>query len=308
MQRLEFRAMGCQMLAVVESEAESAGGRLAQVPGWFEVWEQRLSRFRPDSELSRVNERSGTSVALSPVLWEVCEAALEGARLTGGLVCPTMLDALEAAGYDRSFEDLAAVLPTPPSARPVPEDDHWTEIRLDRATRSMVTPRGVRLDLGGIVKGWAADRAARRLASEGPALVDAGGDVAVSGPLVNGQGWPIGVADPASDAGRLLETIALKRGGVATSGRDYRRWRRDGAWQHHILDPRTGRPAETDVVSATVIAPSAQLAETAAKTALILGSREGLAWLDRRPTLSGLLVLEGGRALRSRRWKSAERN
>jgi thiamine biosynthesis lipoprotein len=296
------------MLAVVESEAESAGERLAQVPAWFEVWEQRLSRFRPDSELSRVNERSGTSVALSPVLWEVCEAALDGARLTGGLVRPTMLDALEAAGYDRSFEDLPAILPTAPSARPVPEDDHWTEIHLDHATRSMVTPKGVRLDLGGIAKGWAADRAARRLAPEGPALVDAGGDVAVSGPLANGQGWPIGVADPGSDVGGLLETIALRRGGVATSGRDYRRWQRDGEWQHHILDPRTGRPAETDVVSATVIAPSAQLAETAAKTALILGSREGLAWLDRRPTLSGLLVLEDGRALRSRRWKPEQRN
>ncbi len=308
MQRVEFRAMGCRMLAVVESESGSAGERLAQVPLWFEVWEQRLSRFRPDSELSRANERSGTSVALSPVLWEVCEAALEGARLTGGLVRPTMLHALEAAGYDRTFEHLAADLPSRPALGPAPEDDRWTEIHLDRAARSMVTPKGVRLDLGGIAKGWAADRAAWRLASEGPALVDAGGDVAVSGPLPNGAGWPIGVADPASDAGGLVETIVLRRGGVATSGRDYRRWRRDGAWQHHILDPRTGRPAQTDVISATVIAPSARLAESAAKTALILGSREGLAWLDRRPTVSGLLVLEDGRVLRSRRWKPAKRS
>lgn len=308
MQRLEFRAMGCRMLAVLDSKAESAGGRLAQVPGWFEVWEDRLSRFRSDSELSRVNDRSGTSVALSPVLWEVCRAALEAARLTGGLVQPTMLNALEEAGYDRSFESLPAARASEPTRPTAPGHGGWTEIRLERPSHALIAPAGMRLDLGGIAKGWAADRAARRLAASGPALVDAGGDVAVSGPLADGQGWPIGVADPTSDSGGLVETIALRRGGVATSGRDFRRWQRDGAWQHHILDPRTGRPALTDVLSATVIAPSAQLAESAAKSALILGSEQGLSWLDRRPRLSGLLVLDDGRVVRSRRWNPAERS
>ena len=308
MKRLEFRAMGCRMLAVLDSDVEPAGERLAQVPGWFEVWEQRLSRFRSDSELCRVNDRSGAPLPLSPVLWDVCQAAIEAERLSGGLVQPTMLDALEAAGYDRGFESLAAAQASEPSGLWAPDYGGPTEIHLDRASRSLFAPAGVRLDLGGIAKGWAADRAARRLATCDPALVDAGGDVAVSGPLANGQGWPIGVADPHSNTGRLVDTIALRRGGVATSGRDYRRWRRGGVWHHHILDPRTGLPAQTDVVSATVVAPSAQLAESAAKTAFILGSEQGLSWLDHRTHLKGLLVLEDGRAVHSRLWKPVERD
>ncbi len=93
----------------------------------------------------------------------------------------------------------------------------------------------------------------------------------------------------------------IARGGVATSGRDYRRWQRDGAWQHHILDPRTGQPAATDVLSATVIAPTAREAEAAAKAALILGSREGLEWLETHPAFAGLLILEDSRMRYSHR-------
>ncbi len=308
MQRIEFRAMGCQMLAVVDRETEPAGERLAQVPGWFEVWEQRLSRFRPDSELSRANDLAGTPVALSPVLWEVCLAALDAARLTAGLVQPTLLSALEAAGYDRSFDGLPADGSSSTALAPATDPQAWTRVNLVKTSRSLIAPADIRLDLGGIAKGWAADRAAQRLAARGPALVDAGGDVAVSGPMAAGQGWPIGVADPSSESGALVETIRLRRGGVATSGRDYRRWHHDGAWQHHILDPRTGRPAQTDVVSATVVAPCAQLAESAAKAALILGSQQAIPWLDLRPHLSGLLILEDGSVLRSRRWNSPQRN
>ena len=90
-------------------------------------------------------------------------------------------------------------------------------------------------------------------------------------------------------------------GGVATSGRDYRRWTRNGTWQHHILDPRTGRPAQSDVLSATVIAPTAYEADVAAKTALILGSRDGLEWIEAHPALAGLLVTDEGQVIRSQR-------
>jgi thiamine biosynthesis lipoprotein len=118
--------------------------------------------------------------------------------------------------------------------------------------------------------------------------------------MADGSPWPIGIANPFAPE-ESLGVLLVVRGGVATSGRDLRRWRKDGAEQHHIIDPRTGRPAQTDVLAATVVAPDGPSAEMAAKVALILGSQAGRAWLDERPTLAGLLVLEDGRIIRSRR-------
>lgn len=300
MERIEFHAMGCQMLALLDSTSSTASERLARVPEWFGVWEERLSRFREDSELSRLDAKPDGPIHVSPVLWDVLQTAILAAQESGGLVVPTMLEALEAAGYDRTFDalPLSGVL-----QRPASQAGGWREIEMDPASRSVRLPGGIRLDLGGIAKGWAADRAAGRLAGQGPSLVDAGGDIAVTGPQASGQGWPVGVADPAAEADGVLEALRLMKGGVATSGRDYRRWQREGVWQHHILDPRTGLPAETDVLSATVLAPSARQAEVAAKVALILGSGEGLKWLEERPSLAGLLVLENGQVVRSRRLK-----
>lgn len=180
------------------------------------------------------------------------------------------------------------------------EPADWRAIRMDPAGRRVTLPRGVRLDLGGIAKGWAADKAVRRLAAHGPALVDAGGDIAVSGPPSAQGRWPIAVADPfAPDA--HLAVLWLDRGGIATSGRDFRRWQKDGEWRHHIIDARTGEPAATDVLSATVIAGTARTAEAAAKVALILGARAGLAWIEAHPPLAGLLVGENGEVHTSRR-------
>lgn len=317
MQRLEFHAMGCQMLAVLDSDAPAAARRLARVPGWFAGWERQLSRFREDSELNRLNRAAGRPVPIGAVLWDVLQAAVEAAQRSGGLVVPTLLDALDAAGYDRSFDRLPPDGDTgtrignhDPASRSTSGDRQspvagaapvdWRAIELDERARSVRLPPGVRLDLGGIAKGWAADRAARRLGTHGPVLVDAGGDIAVSGPRADGSAWPIGVADPAAPD-RQVELLLLGAGGVATSGRDYRRWRQGKVWQHHILDPRTGRPAETDVLSATVIAPTTRVAEAAAKAALILGGRAGVAWLEAQPLLAGLLVLENRRVLRTRR-------
>ena len=295
------------MLAALDSKAQDASDGLANVPGWFAGWEHRLSRFRQDSELSQLNRLAGMTVQVSAVLWDVIRVALEAAQHSDGLVAPTMLRELERAGYDRSFDILlsdggdAEPGPTRSGINVAPAVD-WSTIICDATTRTIRIPPTARLDLGGIAKGWAADEAARRLSQYGPALIDAGGDIAVSGPLADGQRWPIGVADPADPDGQI-ELLLIDAGGVATSGRDYRRWRHDGVWQHHILDPRTGRPAETDIVSATVVAQSARAAEVAAKAALILGSRDGLAWLEARPAVAGLLVLDDGRVLRSTRLK-----
>lgn len=303
MQDLAFRAMGCHMLAVLDDDSAAGATALADVPQRFAVWEQQLSRFRADSELSLLNRR-GYLRSASPALWAVVQLALDQARFTGGLVTPTLLTALEAAGYDRSFDALTAeamagfVMRLPDT--PCDTLEAWAAIRCDPATRSIQLPAGVRLDLGGSAKGWAADQAVRRLAAYGPALIDAGGDIAVSGPQRDGSPWPIGVADPCAPD-EQIDLLLLAQGGVATSGRDYRRWRQNGSWQHHLIDPRTLRPAITDLLSATVVGPSAAECEVAAKVVLLLGSRDGLGWLEAQPALAGLVVLEDGSVIRSRR-------
>jgi thiamine biosynthesis lipoprotein len=309
MQQQAFRAMGCQMLAILDSEASWASKRLAEAPGWFDDWERHLSRFRNDSELMQLNQRAGALILVSDVLWDVIQTALQAAQRSQGLVTPTMLTQLELAGYDRSFDQIAGCALSEQSwgsfdSAPalVPSAD-WQEIAWSPHEHLVRLPPGVQLDFGGIAKGWAADRAASQLGIYAPALVDAGGDIAVSGPMADGQPWPIEVSDPL-DPTSQLELLMLAAGAVATSGRDYRRWHRGQAWQHHILDPRTGRPAKTDVLSATVIASTAREAEMAAKVVLIRGGHDGLAWLEARPSLAGLLVLGDGRVVRSRRLKN----
>ncbi|MFN8536474.1 MAG: FAD:protein FMN transferase [Thermomicrobiales bacterium] len=188
-----FAAMGCRMLAALDAPV---GDGLADVPSWFAAWEIALSRFRPDIRVgsTRPARRSGSVSSL----WLAIQAALWAARLSDGLVVPTILPALEAAGYDRPFAALAA----PPSgnmgaapAQPEVVAD-WRAIRCDPRTRTVLLPPGVRIDLGGVAKGWAADRAARCLGERGPALLDAGGDIAASAPPRGAAGWAIGVAEP----------------------------------------------------------------------------------------------------------------
>jgi thiamine biosynthesis lipoprotein len=301
MERIDFHAMGCDMSAALDSEEPEAALRLAGVPQWFRIWEGRLSRFLEDSELSQINRAPGQVHLISPVMAEVIQTAFEAAEASEGIVVPTILQALEAAGYDRSFDQIT---PRQTTLEVMPIFvGNWHEIEFNPRSRSLRTPKGVRLDLGGVAKGWAADRAAGRLSRFGPAMVDAGGDIAVSGPKADGRPWAIGVADPRNPEGRLA-LLQIKRGGVATSGRDYRRWKVNGDWRHHLIDPRTGQPAVTDVFSVTVVAPSVREAEISAKVVAVLGSQEGLEWLDQRKSVAGLLVLETEEVLQSQGMKS----
>jgi FAD:protein FMN transferase len=300
MQRMEFRAMGSRILALVDRDDRPVRGTLDLVPDWFEEWEAAFSRFRPESELSRLNRSARRELEVSPAMGAVLREAVGAARETDGLADPLLLDALEAAGYDRSFDPANPPAGTSRPARIDAKPD-WRAIQIDRSGMKIELPDGGKLDLGGIAKGWAADTAAARLTRAGPALVDAGGDISTPGPMADGSPWPVGVANPFS-YGDVLCTIALWDGGVATSGRDFRRWISGGRPLHHIIDPRTGRPAETDVLTATVIASNACHAEAAAKAALILGSECGIDWLDRHPDLAGMLVLENKRIVYSRRF------
>lgn len=250
MQRRVFQAMGTDVELLLDAPAgERATRALERAREEFERLEQLLSRFRADSELSRLN-RDGRIEGASHDLARVVELALEAREATGGLFDPTVHDAVVAAGYDRPF----ASLPLDAAAA------GWYDVRCGGAVRVdgltiELTP-GTRLDLGGIGKGYAVDRAAELLAVAGPCLVNAGGDLAV-----RGGAWPVGVCEGL--------TLELTRGAIATSGRDRRRWRRSGVEMHHLIDPSTGRPAEGGLVRVTVVAGSAVEAEVLAKAAFL---------------------------------------
>lgn len=318
--------MGCQMYAAIDSDDPKAGAALADIPRRFEAWEQCLSRFRENSELSALNRRSGQTVRVSETLWRVARLALQAGAQTDGLITPTIIDALEAAGYDHSMSDPVAILSSPsvelggraeqsrrtpvlrlPSSVMGPSPGHsvpdWRSVRMDPRHRTITLPRGVRLDVAGVAKGWAADQAARHLGRVAPALVNASGDISVSGPRADGSAWANTIENP---FGRVDDTplLLLAYEGEATSSRGYRRWLRGDRWQHHIIDPRTGEPADTDVFSATAIAPTSAEAEVAAKVAFILGSRAGIEWIEARPHLAAFLILESGEHVSSTRFKN----
>jgi len=302
MRKIDFRAMGCSMSAILDTDTPSADSILEHVPTWFEGWEQCFSRFRPGSELSQLNRGQARGwQSISTDLCRVIDTALQAAEWTGGLVVPTMLGALEQAGYTESFDRLVTSQhETSAALAPLPIHTDWHEIKLDLRQGQVFVPEGMRLDLGGIAKGWAAQHAAQTLDTTAPALIDAGGDIAISRARVSNAPWGIAVDDPRG-GNKPLAVLSVLHGGVATSGRDYRRWQRNGAEQHHIIDPRTGQSAKTDVLTATIVAPSAVMAEITAKAVLILGSADGLAWIESNQLLAALVVLDDGSVLSSSR-------
>jgi thiamine biosynthesis lipoprotein len=286
---IQFRAMGCQVEIMLEARA--AGAVLGRMPARFEALEDRLSRFRPQSELMRLNDRAGEWVSVSDVLFENIHQAKHMARLTDGLFNPLVLPALVANGYDRSFAQLA-----PGSRGPARPAADWRRIELDRAAQQVRLPAGSAIDLGGVTKGWTAQHLAAELADYGPCLVNIGGDICVCGAPEGLPGWQIDIADPDSETN--LAAVWLRDAAIVTSGIDYRRWTTtDGQPRHHIINPLTGEPAVTDARTVTVIHPHAPTAEAYAKAVLLKGSEAGLNWLDSRWHAAGLVVRQDGAVL-----------
>jgi len=287
-QAVRFRALGTDVL--VCSPAASDLSRT--IRDAVDEHEERFSRFRPSSELEWLSARAGDETAVSPELFEVLSLAASFWCETQGVFDPLVRRELEAAGYDRTFERVPAAS-SAPAAAPERRRPTFASVALDPETRSVRLPQGGALDLGGIAKGWVVDRLGALLDPYGPYLVDIGGDVVARGDGPDGgAGWLLSVADPYRE-GHDSCWLRLDGQAVATSTTMRRRWRRAGRWQHHLIDPRTGRPAESDLVQVTVVAPSAVQADVYAKTALILGREQGLAWLARR-ALPALLIGPGG--------------
>ncbi len=273
-----FRAMGTDIGCFLDAGPGSgADAAFAAVEAEFERLEAELSRFRPESELSRLNRDGCIDAGVD--LAGVCALALEARERTGGRFDPTLHDALVAAGYDRTFQEL-------PQDGPAVASPLLGGGAVHIADRRIELGPGVRLDLGGIGKGYAAERAAELLALTGPCLVDAGGDIALRGVPAAGL-WPVGV-------GAL--TLGLERGGVATSGRDRRRWRRGGTEQHHLIDPRTGAPSGSDLLRVTVVADDAIEAEVWAKALYLAGAEAARAEAEELGLTALLVDADGATA------------
>jgi thiamine biosynthesis lipoprotein len=288
---LTFRAMGSRVSLQLETDGDGAAYLEAAVHQ-IEILEACLTRFRPDSDLMCLNARAGEWVEVNPILFEAVGAAKHAAFITDGLYHPLLLDVMIGIGYDRSFEIIESN--HQPSRTGIILD--WREIRLRHQNNEVYIPVGSALDLGGIGKGWAADRVADDLSVYGACLVNLGGDIAARGKPEGYLGWPVDVTDPHDDS--LLVSLWLSDMSIATSGKDYRRWKSpDGAAQHHLIDPRTGSPAQTDVETVTVIHPNGASAETFAKAILIQGAQPGLTWLTQHWDCAAMVVKTDGEVI-----------
>ncbi len=294
LQRAVFPAMGTSCtLAVTALPGDATNARRALAAGRAEIesCEQSLTRFDPASDLSRMNRHAGEWVEVDARLVDALRVARLARAATGGRFDPTILPALVAAGYDRTFEELEER-----SALPHAGWRSGGEIEIASDAHLVRVERGTMVDLGGIGKGFSASRAleAMREAWDGlpGALVDLGGDVAVSGVPPERGPWRIAIADP-RQPDVTLGVLGLEDGAVATSGRSARRFG-PGRSLHHLIDPRTGAPATAGPLAVTVVARDAAWAEAHA-TALAISDRgEARAYVAGHPGLFALLVFEDG--------------
>jgi thiamine biosynthesis lipoprotein ApbE len=299
-------ALGMLVQLVVTDPGQAAAAR-KMLEDELAALDLACSRFRPDSELIAVGNAARAAsgpvtVSVSPLLAEAVAVALRAAQLTDGDVDPTVGAVLADLGYDRDFAELtppeqpADAGSGPPAVR-VRVIPGWRSLRVDLATGRLTVPAGVQLDLGATVKGWAADRAAARIAAEAGCgvLVSLGGDTAVAGQPPE-DGWRIRVQDRTALPGEPPEgpsqVVTIRDGGLATSSTAARRWRRGGDVLHHILDPRTGRPAAPVWRTVSVAAGTCADANTAATAAIIRG-RQALPWLASLELPARLVALDG---------------
>jgi thiamine biosynthesis lipoprotein len=257
MESLTFDALGggCEFYGIDIDASSLQEGR-----AWILRMHDRLTRFEPNSELSRLNASSGRWSPVTPELEALLRESLRAFEVSDGLVNVAVLPALLAAGYTRDFAAGPTASTAAPRIRPLPE---VLQLRPGDARLA----DGAALDLGGLAKGWLADRLARDLGQN--VLVNLCGDLYARGGGTTGEGWPVGFGD---------KTLLLKDMGAATSGTTKRAW----AGGHHLIDPRTGLPARTDLSEVSVLAATAVDAEIYAKVALLLGASDAPKWLEGR--------------------------
>ncbi|MFR9756649.1 FAD:protein FMN transferase [Streptomyces sp. TR06-5] len=290
--RAAFPALGTTA-AVLVTEPEALPVAESVLRAEVAAVDRACSRFRPDSELTRVNVRAGSPTTVGQYFAEALGAALHAARITDGAVDPTVGRAVLALGYDRTFASVRPDDARPlPVARPAPG---WQRIVFDPRTRRLHLPPRTHLDLGATAKAHAAERAARRAAERSGCgvLVSLGGDLATAGPAPRG-GWRVGLVDDHTEPATAgTPCVAVSGGALATSGVRVRTWRRSGRTVHHIVDPATGACPAPTWRTVSVAAADCVDANAAATAAVVLGERAP-AWLGAAALPARLTGIDGG--------------
>ncbi|HUB05278.1 MAG TPA: FAD:protein FMN transferase [Solirubrobacteraceae bacterium] len=301
-ERATLEAFGSTALVAVTDAGALATAR-AVVERVVAEFDRACSRFRADSEISAVNAAPGAAVHVGPVLLEAMTVALRAARLTGGDVDPTVGQALISLGYDRDFAELSDS-PSSRGTRPLASVPGWRTVSLDPERSTIRVAGGVTLDLGATAKALAADRAAAEASAAAGCgvLVSFGGDLAIAGPAP-AEGWQIRVTDDhRSGFDAPGQWISLSSGGLATSSTAVRRWRTETGTAHHLIDPLTGRSADSVWRTASVSASSCVDANIAT-TATIVRGEKAAPWLEAL-ALPSRLVRTNGTVLHIGGWPS----
>ena len=298
---LSFHAMGSEIRLLIGrplvASARPAVDAASLERAYIEDFAARLSRFRVDSELCALNADPRERVPASPLLRAAVSAAVWAAERSGGLVDPTLVGALERAGYERSRDGQAPVpltavlgLAGPRRAASPDPAGRWRAIAIDEAAGAISRPVGLRIDTGGTGKGLCADAVAHRLRRYSRFVVDCGGDLTIGGVAAQIDPYEVEIEHPLS--GETIRSIRVGAGAVATSGLNVNVWcDAQGRPRHHLIDPATGEPAWTGVIGATALAPTALEAETLAKMALLLGPVGARQVLEPH---GGLIVFDDG--------------
>lgn len=297
----QFEAMGSQIRVLIGRPvdpdlppAHEAGRRVRE---FIHDFDGRLSRFRKESELSALNRDARNQVPASSLMRTAVKAGIWAARRTGGLVDPTLIEEIEAAGYRESRAGMTGLpvteslsdAPARQAARPS-EAGSWREFAVDDRLGVIRRPAGLGFDTGGTGKGLAADLVAESLAGYSRFLISCGGDIRIGGPDSLSDPFEVQVEHPSS--GARPHRFRLGSGGIATSGINARAWQRgDGSPAHHLIDPSTGEPCWSGLIGSTALGSTALESETLAKAALLSGPAEGRRILGHH---GGLLVHEDG--------------
>lgn len=282
----EFKAMNTTLHTWLLNKEQQA-----KVEQWFHFVENKLSRFKPDSELSQMNRSNGKPFFMSPLMFEIMSEAIRYFKETNGLFNPFMGHIIEGLGYRESFEKL-----TTPTTRKweLPRQTSDEPYLLDARMKCITLQRGIQVDLGGIAKAWSANYMMNKLRQSGVArgAINAGGDI-VSWGAVEAD-WEISIAHPLHPDRDIVTVRANNGFGIATSSRIKRSWKdQDGFLHHHLIDPRTQQSSTSDLIQVSVISTDLTIAEIATKCVLLLGSELGISWFQEKyPELALIAVLE----------------